>query len=163
MLAKLPLGSSDAMLLIETEVLEELDPYRQTHSHSSESAGVLLGYRRGDHIHIVQPTLPAADDVRSRFSFWRRDRSHQQIATREWRRSGRIKDYLGEWHTHPEATPTPSTVDVSEWRSLCSRNKEPLIFVILGTAGNWYGIGFGAELHLLLDLDEMKHELSCNS
>lgn len=151
------------MLLIETDVLEGLDDYRQTDPHSTESAGVLLGYRRGNHIHIVQATLPAADDVRSRFSFTRRDKSHQQIATREWQRSGRTKDYVGEWHTHPEATPAPSMVDVSEWRSLCSRSKKPLIFVILGTAGNWYGIGLGAELRPLVDLDEMKYELSCNS
>jgi hypothetical protein len=45
-------------------------------------------------------------------------------------------------------------VDVSEWRSLCSRSKKPLIFVILGTPGNWYGIGLGAELRPLVDLDE---------
>jgi integrative and conjugative element protein (TIGR02256 family) len=143
------------MLLIENEVFEELYPYRQSHPHASESAGVLLGYRRECHIHVVQATLPAADDVRSRLSFWRRDRSHQQIATREWRGSGRTKDYLGEWHTHPEATPTPSSVDVSEWCSLCSRSKCPLIFFILGTADNWYGIGFGAELHPLQGLDEV--------
>jgi integrative and conjugative element protein (TIGR02256 family) len=159
MLAKLPLGSSDAMLLIETEVLKELDPYRQTHPHSSESAGVLLGYRRGDHIHIVQATLPAPDDVRSRFSFWRRDRSHQQVATREWRRSGRIKDYVGDWHTHPEATPAPSSIDVSEWHSLCRKRKQPLIFVILGTAHDWYGVGFGADLHPLQGVDEMRPSL----
>jgi integrative and conjugative element protein (TIGR02256 family) len=147
------------MLLIETEVLKELDAYRQTHPHSSESAGVLLGYRRGDHIHIVQATLPAADDVRSRFSFWRRDRSHQQIATREWRRSGRIKDYVGEWHTHPEAMPAPSSIDVSEWHSLCRKSKQPLIFVILGTAHDWYGVGFGAELHPLQGVCEMRPTL----
>ena len=163
MLARLPIGPSDGMLLIETEVLEGLDAYRQTDPHSTESAGVLLGYRRGDHIHIVQATLPAADDVRSRFSFTRRDKSHQQIATREWQRSGKTKDYVGEWHTHPEATPAPSMVDVSEWRSLCSRSKKPLIFVILGTARNWYGIGLGTELRPLVDLDEMKYQLSCNS
>jgi integrative and conjugative element protein (TIGR02256 family) len=155
MLAKLPIGPSDAMLLIETEVLKALDSYRQTDPHLTESAGVLLGYRRGDHIHIVQATLPAADDVRSRFSFTRRDKSHQQIATREWRRSGRIKDYVGEWHTHPEATPAPSSIDVSEWHSLCRKSKQPLIFVILGTAHDWYGVGFGAELHPLQGVDEM--------
>jgi integrative and conjugative element protein (TIGR02256 family) len=78
------------MLLIESEVLGGLDFYRQTDPHSTESAGVLLGYRRGDHIHIVQATRPAPDDVRSRFSFMRRGKSHQQIATREWQRSGSI-------------------------------------------------------------------------
>jgi integrative and conjugative element protein (TIGR02256 family) len=143
------------MLLIEDEVFNELDPCRQFHPLANESAGVLLGYRRGCHIHVVQATLPAPGDLRSRFSFSRRDRSHQQIATREWRGSGRTKDYLGEWHTHPEATPTPSSVDISEWRSLCSKAKVPLIFVILGTAGNWYGIGYGAEMRPLQGLGEM--------
>jgi integrative and conjugative element protein (TIGR02256 family) len=159
MLAKLPIGASDAMLLIETEVLKILDPYRQTDPHSTESAGVLLGYRRGDHIHIVQATLPAADDVRGRFSFTRPGKSHQQIATREWRRSGKITDYVGEWHTHPEATPAPSSTDVSEWHSLCKKSKQPLIFVILGLAHDWYGVGFGAELHPLRAVDEIRPSL----
>jgi integrative and conjugative element protein (TIGR02256 family) len=154
MLAKLPIIPNDGMLLIESEVLEGLDAYRQTDPYSTESAGVLLGYRRGNHIHIVQATLPAADDIRNRFSFTRRDKSHQQIATREWRTSGRTKDYMGEWHTHPEAVPAPSMVDVSQWHLLCSRSNKPLIFVILGTSGNWYGIGLGAELHPLVDLNE---------
>ena len=159
MLARLPLGTADTMLLIENEVLHELDPCRQSHPQANESAGVLLGYRRGPHIHVVQATLPAPDDVRSRFGFWRRDRSHQQIATREWRRSGRTKDYVGEWHTHPESTPSPSSTDISEWHSLCGISKEPLIFVILGTASNWYGVGFGGELHALQGVDEMRPSL----
>jgi integrative and conjugative element protein (TIGR02256 family) len=149
MLASLPLGSGESMLLIEDEVLNELNPYRQTDARSCEGAGVLLGYRRADHIHIVQATLPGADDVRSRFSFWRRDRSHQEIATREWHASGETKDYVGEWHTHPEPCPAPSSVDLSEWRALCQKREEPLIFLILGTEGQWLGVGRGVQLQEL--------------
>jgi integrative and conjugative element protein (TIGR02256 family) len=146
MLARLLLGTGDSMLLIEDEVLNELNPYRQTDPYSCEGAGVLLGYRRADHIHIVQATLPGADDVRSRFSFRRRDRSHQHIATREWQASGETKDYVGEWHTHPEGRPAPSSVDLSEWRALCQKRQEPLIFLILGTEGRWVGVGRGIQL-----------------
>lgn len=143
------MGSDDSMLLIEDAVLVELNPYRQTDPHSCEGAGVLLGYRRADHIHIVQATLPGADDVRSRFSFWRCDQSHQHIATREWQSSGETKDYLGEWHTHPEAHPSPSSLDLSEWRVLCKKRQEPLVFMILGTEGRWVGVGRGIQLQEL--------------
>jgi integrative and conjugative element protein (TIGR02256 family) len=137
------------MLLIEEEVLKDLEPYRQSDPHSCEGAGILLGYRRNDHIHVVQATLPGANDVRRRFSFWRRDSSHQRIAIREWRASGKAKGYVGEWHTHPEATPAPSSIDLSEWRVLCHKSKEPLIFLIIGIDGNWVGDAQGIKFQEL--------------
>ena len=146
MLARL---SCDSMLLIEDEVIEALDSYRQTDPRSSESAGVLLGYRRANHIHVVQATSPGKGDVRSRFAFWRADPSHQAIASREWRASGKTRDYLGEWHTHPEVMPAPSSVDLAEWRVLCRYRTEPLIFLILGTQGNWVGLGKDGEFNEL--------------
>jgi integrative and conjugative element protein (TIGR02256 family) len=149
MLIKLLSRSVDSMLLIEDEVLNLLSLYRQTDPLSCESAGVLLGYRRGDHIHIVQATLPGAQDVRSRFSFSRCDPSHQETATREWQASGKTKDYVGEWHTHPQSCPVPSTVDLSEWRELCAKRGEPLIFLILGTHDKWIGVGEAHQLQKL--------------
>jgi integrative and conjugative element protein (TIGR02256 family) len=66
---------------------------------------------------------------------------------------------VGEWHTHPEATPAPSSIDVSEWKSLCRNNEQPLIFVILGTAHDWYGVGFGSELHPLQGVEEIRQQI----
>ena len=40
-----------------------------------------------------------------------------------------------------------------------TRVAQPLIFAILGTAHDWYGVGFGAELHPLQGVDEMRPSL----
>lgn len=136
-----------ARALIEHDVLERLRPFRQIEPTAEEAGGILLGFRRGPHLHVTSVTTPGAADSRSRYSFVRQDRVHQARATNGWKQSGGYLDYLGEWHTHPETVPTPSALDLMEWRKICITTNEPMIFLIVGQAGHWCGIGEG----LLLD------------
>src|SRR5690242_771672 len=96
-------------VLIEGDVLNELDRYRQRRSHDTESGGLLLGYRRGLHLHVTSITSPQSSDRATRVSFRRACEGHARIAVNQWLSSGRQKDYLGEWHTHPEVRASPST------------------------------------------------------
>jgi integrative and conjugative element protein (TIGR02256 family) len=52
-------------------------------------------------------------------------------------------DYIGEWHTHPENDPQPSTLDLDEWCKICSRREDPMVFLIQGTLRQWVGVGLG--------------------
>ena len=66
-----------------------------------------------------------------------------------WQVSARIfpwSHYVGEWHSHPESDPTPSSLDLSEWRKVCTATDEAMAFLILGTAALWFGINAGGEL-----------------
>ncbi len=57
-------------------------------------------------------------------------------------------DYIGEWHTHPETEPTPSSIDKREWRKICHTKNEPMVFLIAGTRNVlWVGVGLGTALH----------------
>jgi integrative and conjugative element protein (TIGR02256 family) len=142
-LEKLPYMGG-GMLLIEPHVLEELMKYRQLEAGDAEAGGILMGYRRGAHLHITDIPVPQAKDVRRRFSFQRNDRKHQAIALQRWEKSEKRLDYLGEWHTHPEKSPSPSPLDKSEWRKILVRNRNPMVFVILGTSIEWW-LGAGIE------------------
>jgi integrative and conjugative element protein (TIGR02256 family) len=133
-----------ARILVEDAVTIALRQYRQTGAKIPESGGVLLGFRRVDHLHIVEATPPQSKDKRSRFSFDRLDSHHQKLAIRRWIESDETMDYLGEWHTHPQSQPTPSSVDIGAWRTICLEQLKPMIFLILGTSdSNWLGLGFG--------------------
>jgi len=55
-------------------------------------------------------------------------------------------DYVGEWHTHPESGPAPSSLDFCEWRKICKRRKEMMLFLIQGTEAVWMGVGMGNPL-----------------
>ncbi len=127
---------SGTSIVLDTEVLTLLQSYVQTGSRP-EAGGILLGYRRGVHLDVVAATVPAPQDVQSHWAFVRKDASHQQVAARWWEQSGGRVDYLGEWHTHPQTQPTPSSVDMREWGLLERRNPRPLLFLIVGTQA-WF-------------------------
>jgi integrative and conjugative element protein (TIGR02256 family) len=140
---------ADAWILIEEEALEIVGRYRQSSPGASEGGGVLLGYRRGNHLHVTQATVPSERDERSRFSFDRFDRRHGWFVMRRWKGSNQRCDYLGEWHTHPESHPSPSGTDEREWRKLHTSNPRPLLFWIEGTADRWLGLGFEKKISRL--------------
>jgi integrative and conjugative element protein (TIGR02256 family) len=134
-------------ILIEPSVIELVRGYCQHQSNMPESGGILMGYRRGNHLHIVAATTPQPDDHRMRFHFSRRDLNHQKVAIRQWDISGNIMDYIGEWHTHPESDPMPSALDMSEWKKICCVQKTNMIFLIAGWSGNfWLGVGQGQSI-----------------
>jgi integrative and conjugative element protein (TIGR02256 family) len=134
-------------ILIEQDVLVLLSGYRQSAIAAPESGGILLGYRRGPHLHVSAATVPQPGDRQSRFSFDRQERSHQRLATAHWRDTGEAGDYLGEWHTHPESQPTPSDIDTKAWLDVTIRRDVPMLFVILGTRTSlWLGVGVRGSL-----------------
>lgn len=131
-------------ILIEPQVIDLVRGYCQHQTSKPESGGILLGYRRGDHLHIVAATTPQPDDQRMRFRFFRRDLNHQKVALHQWELSGNTMDYVGEWHTHPESEPTPSSLDMSEWKKICCARQASMVFLIAGWTGSfWLGVGLG--------------------
>ncbi|WP_201491369.1 Mov34/MPN/PAD-1 family protein [Pseudomonas paracarnis] len=128
-------------ILVEGAPLQTMDRYRQDRSDKTEAGGILLGYRKGPHLHIVQVTVPQLTDRCRRFRFDRSAHHHQQIALDQWHVSEKTMDYLGEWHTHPEINPSPSGVDINEWVKITNRQTKPMVFMILGLTGTiWLGL-----------------------
>lgn len=141
MLFEHPFLGPDAFVLIEDTVWSIVQPYAQISKTASEAGGILLGYRRGKHLHITSATKPQNDDVRERFRFLRQDKQHEVIARKVWNESGLTLGYIGEWHTHPESSPIPSPIDLREWGKILTRQQECMAFVILGTQSCWIGVG----------------------
>lgn len=104
-----------------------------------EIGGVLLGCRRNLDLEIKVATQPSEDDRSSKFRFERRSKHHQIITTKLWKSSDRKIDWVGEWHTHPEKTPSPSLIDINSWRNLVQRHGTGMAFIILGYEDLWIG------------------------
>lgn len=140
-------------ILIEPSVVELIRGYCQQKSNMPESGGILLGYRRGNHLHIVVATTPQPNDRRTRFRFYRRDPYHQEVAISQWDMSGNTLDYIGEWHTHPEPYPMPSSLDISEWIKICCARKTNMVFLIAGWTGDfWLGVGRGQHIAKAIEI-----------
>lgn len=109
--------------------------HRQRYPWQTEAGGILLGKRRGRHLEVLMATEPMLTDRRLPYFFTREEHGHGEAAKLAWQASGGLVDYLGEWHTHPQRIPVPSSVDRSEWRKLSVTRAEqsPLVVVVVGT------------------------------
>ena len=137
----------DGYVLGEGQVIEQLCEFRQSTAGAKEAGGILLGFRRGKHMHLVDMTGPMPKDRRRRTYFDRRDSGHQRYALRRWHESAHKIDYLGDWHTHPEENPTPSWLDRIEWWRLLRGRTTSLLFCIVGTRSMWMGAGARSGVH----------------
>lgn len=116
-------------VLFDNGVLDTM--LKATRRHSPvEAGGLMLGLRRDRYLHVVEATTPYAWDRQSRVSFFRSSKAHRMRALRLWRKSGKRVDWLGEWHSHPGFSRTPSGTDLRNWRTLVKHRKAPMVFPI---------------------------------
>lgn len=124
-------------VIISDNVSEKLDRYRQKKGFAKESGGILLGERRGRYWIITDITTPMEFDIRGRTRFIRQDSKHIEYAKKVKSKSNKLQTYMGEWHTHPQVTPSPSNTDITSWKSIKIDENNLLIFLILGVNGNY--------------------------
>jgi len=124
---------NDSYIIFSKKIIKKLLLYRQNNRNSPESGGLLLGYIRGNHFDVRFITKPFSKDQQSRFFFERKDSKHIERMNELFSNSkGRIS-YIGEWHTHPEDNPIPSSIDLNEWDGIVSQRSYPVVFLIIGT------------------------------
>ena len=126
---KLP---NNEILQINGDVIKKLSSFKQIESKSTEAGGILLGriIKETNHLIIDELTIPSHNDVRKRFYFKRNKNSHQEIVDIRWLESDKTENYFGEWHTHAEDIPIPSSVDKNDWRRRVKEDKLFLFFLI---------------------------------
>lgn len=122
-------------VVFEPQVLSVFWKYRQRFFWQPESGGILLGRRRGRHLEVLAATEPSPHDKRFTYFFSRGVEGHAEAAEQAWIRGGHQVDYLGEWHTHPQTIPTPSSMDRAEWCKLVQQHPDmtTLLTVVVGT------------------------------
>ena len=120
-------------LAINRSVLSVMRPYRQTRPKQSEACGILLGYEWDNARHVMMATPPQRSDIRSRAFYTRNIAGHLGVAQAAWEASGGLVGYLGEWHTHPQECPTPSSRDITEAKKLAAANVQRILSMIIGT------------------------------
>lgn len=110
---------------------------RQLKTTAPEAGGMILGrlITQSDDVVIDEVTEPTTSDRRGRFFFMRSKKHAQQHVNVAWKESNSTRIYLGEWHTHPEDDPTPSSIDFDNWRRIArvaQYEQGFLLFIIAG-------------------------------
>lgn len=130
------LGDGSVLLNFSDEVRGVFEKNVQV-GDRPESGGVLLGTVHERGLLVTVATTPTRLDRQFRCHFERLPFGHRAVARRLWRSSAGTIRYIGEWHTHPQDIPTPSGIDLDEWRKLANvrSDKRPLLAVIVGCQG----------------------------
>lgn len=118
-------------VLIHHPVREELDRASSACANQPEAGGILLGAYRGPDMEVISLTHPGPADERKLYSFTRSDPLHEAANAQAWEGSGGTVSYVGEWHTHPSGSVTPSPIDARSWRSEVRRCGRPMVFVLV--------------------------------
>ncbi len=98
-------------LILQPNVLRIMESFIQDDNKKHESGGILLGQIKDGKIYVQKASTPCKFDRSGRYYFHRDKDAAQIIIDFEFANSGGSVIYLGEWHTHPEAVPTPSSQD----------------------------------------------------
>ncbi|WP_390902658.1 Mov34/MPN/PAD-1 family protein [Sphingomonas oryzagri] len=127
-------------LLFDRTVRASLIRFHARATHRLESGGLLLGYRKGSDLHVVDATFPSRWDRATRTMFHRSAIDHRRKAFKAWRTSSGTIDWIGEWHTHPGGTARPSSIDLRSWATITIRRRAPMVFMILDDQGQYLGL-----------------------
>jgi len=120
---------------ISEEIISTWRSQRQLTKSKNEAFGALIGSQSetANEFWLETCTIPQKSDSATRTSFVMRDPHHQKLVESYYYRSNGEIGYVGTWHTHPEPTPTPSTIDIMDWKDCMNRNPDRvLIFAIVG-------------------------------
>lgn len=110
-------------ICISPQALATFDAHRQRRFYQREAGGQLFARVRGYDWEIAVATGPRSRDRRGRFSF----RPHRASEQEEIFRHHELGlDYVGDWHTHPEDVPSPSSDDLSSIAEVVRRSTHHL-------------------------------------
>lgn len=104
------IGSSGQVLVLSDEVVRKLRRHRQMRWYQREAGGQLFARLSLSRIIIEEATGPRRTDRRTRTRYVP-DRAAEQREIDS--RHGEGLHYVGDWHTHPEALPGPSGLDIA--------------------------------------------------
>lgn len=124
------------LVVFKTHAVIRLLHHRQVKLQAREAGGVLIGERRGKHLAVCCVSEPGRGDKRKRYLFIRKGKHHQSLVDSRFRESQGTQQYLGEWHTHPEDHPSPSSMDIKSWKTKVDDSR-PMIILIIGRKSNW--------------------------
>ena len=101
-----------------------------------ETGGILIGCYTDalDCALLTKIVGPAKDSSAGKYWFRRGVRGLQDLINRYWKNNRSY--YLGEWHFHPFAPPTPSSQDIKQMKNIAYSHSyncpEPLLLIIGG-------------------------------
>lgn len=142
-------SNGDKKVVFEESAINVFKHYIQT-GKKFEKGGILLGRCLDENTVVIEKaSIPTLFDRSNKYNFQRDKRSAQIFIDYEFLSSQGKTIYLGEWHTHSEDAPIPSSTDIKMIKHQFKKNKinETFLFmVIVGRKKNYVGYYNGKKL-----------------
>jgi len=126
---------ADHEIRLGNEVIATFKRFQQKGFKAHEAGGILLAQIRSKEIFILKASVPDKKDQSSRFRFLRQIQPAQNIIIKAFKESNHRTVYIGEWHTHPETSPSPSGQDIRMIKEQFSKgalNESFILLIIVG-------------------------------
>lgn len=130
---EIALPNSKQSLVLCGDVLKTFLEARQTAPGDKETGGILLAEISNKEVRIVNATRAEKPASVSRFLF-KPSLRKKRLVVKEAFEAG--LHFAGEWHTHPEKNPTPSSIDEESMKDSFKRSKHELNSFIMVIVGN---------------------------
>ena len=130
-------GDGPQTIVLSTRVIEHLMENRQKAIWQAEAGGQLFARLTPFEVYVVDATGPRPTDKRTRTSYVP-DRKAEQREIDEKFSNGLI--YVGDWHTHPDPNPKPSSKDMHSISECFRKSQHALpgfLLVIVGSTNVW--------------------------
>ena len=142
---------------ILSEIIGEMSKWLQYASHSPERGGYVLGYqhRKTGNITLECLSPPQEKDICSRIRCSIQHFFHGKVLQKA---QSKNSYYMGVWHTHPQLIPSPSSIDLQDWRESARCEKtggDYIFFFIAGTQGFRVWVG-NSSTHEIIEIHEIK-------
>jgi len=127
-------------ILIPQSLLAAIET-QSSKKHPDEAGGFLLGVFKGEAIEVRRLTGPYSKDRATRTRYVRNDPRHKAVAIAEWLKSGKVCTLVGDWHSHPNGSFTPSSIDTNTWSKMSKVQSRNMVGIIKGKSGigvYWY-------------------------
>jgi len=127
-----PIPGSSQVLEFSPPVLRIFNKYNQSNGHL-EAGGLLFAKINLPNVIVKEATVPHELDNRSRYGFSPCKLIQHEIIQNRFSLG---LHFIGEWHTHPEEFPTPSSLDIFSMSDSFVKSKHELNYFVLVIVGS---------------------------
>lgn len=127
-----PIPNSEHKLIFTPGVIQTFSKYRQERN-DPESGGLLFAEFDLPIIHVIEASTPNKNDKRWRTLFIPNRILQRQLIKQKFKKG---YHFIGEWHTHPIAEPSPSSLDLESTADSFLRSRHELNYFVMVIVGN---------------------------
>lgn len=122
--------STEKTVILHPNVKQIFEKYKKT-LPGPEAGGILFGRVFPNNFILIEEAIEPSINDKSGYDFFERDiETAQQIINQRWKDSNGKSIYIGEWHTHNERKPSPSSRDKNMIKNMLNQSVMEIDFLI---------------------------------